>query len=517
MNTGVRDLVRKSQPWKATIDCTSSWSRPTKASKVHKFVCFKLCCRFLHTLLANDGIQRNADIHVSFAAAIRKVSRVQRPSTGRIKGESRIQRLKFMDEAILVSTGETYQAATVTTLPNPASLKWKCPGCEMGLHPNSYKPHNKVAAYFSRSRGTEHGEHCTIEGIEKVVKGGEEYLSKNWTQVVGSIPTLIDFRPDHERKIAPGHLNSEAEVKDRYKPPSSSTSANMLTHSHRRTAKTIRTACRIHSVLPNHAIRRKLRLEIDECKGSTYYDVFWKLHEIIDDAPPRLAGCIFYASLRFKDRPNYDNPRQLELILNCGHSTSSVRLRRPYRVIVDWSQWSQQQRNWFAKRFEAQREDVSVAYFDARKNGKPSPSATLYVLAVQDTVDPLVFRVSDARKIALIFQANGLYWDVKAPWGSMGESAQPEQPRAEDVLVKEKPVIKKYPEFVSRPNTSNANGVAFLNCQNSNSPATSAGDPSRQPIVGAQNEDWRIHRFPASNENGFHRIWRGICTFIGLT
>jgi hypothetical protein len=164
-------------------------------------------------------------------------------------------------------------------------------------------------------------------------------------------------------------------------------------------------------------------LQVDECFGSNYDDVFWQLQDVpLGDAIPKLSGCIFYTSLWFTNRPNYDNPEALCLNLSRGRFLPSGR-REQYTVAIEWAEWSEQQRRSFAHRFEAQRQDIARTYRAAKQKGARLPSATLYVLGTQDEENALVFRVNDPRKIALILQSNGLYPDRKPV--RTGDSAPP--------------------------------------------------------------------------------------------
>lgn len=313
-----------------------------------------------------------------------------------------------MDEAQLLPDRHTFQASQASRLPDLKSRRWLCTGCSAVVYPKACdtKREFKRVAHFALLPRTKHDEGCTADGFEKIVEGGEHKSIKTVDGLTGKIPTKVSF-PDRPVVVPPGAGGSGTGIKNVYHPPPKGTSQEPG-NAHRQTSTTIRKICRLHAVIPDANTRKRLPLEVTGCDGSNYYDVFWQLQNIRHgQVPPVLANHVFYADLRFKHRPDYSNPKNLTLKLNRGFENDTSHL---YSVVLHWEEWRPEQRNAFSEGFEAQRLDFQEAYW---ASDYPKPSATLYFVGEQDQRDPLVFHVDDQRKIALIFQAKGMYKDAK--------------------------------------------------------------------------------------------------------
>ena len=150
-------------------------------------------------------------------------------------------------------------------------------------------------------------------------------------------------------------------------------------------------------------------MQVDECLGSNYRDTFYQLQDTRQGERPILFGCVFYGELRFRSKPNYDDPEKLILTLNHG-IRGDDRGERLYRLIVRWQEWREQLRALFIKEVETKRL-ASNRHYDNRDKSKPFKSDVIvYFLGTQaDT--PMDFEVTDYRKVAIVVEPNGLYKD----------------------------------------------------------------------------------------------------------
>ncbi len=283
-----------------------------------------------------------------------------------------------MDSARDIATDEIIEAEALWEIASVDKERYRCVGCGTQVWPASYlRGINKKRPYFTLGVASEHFALCNIDGEEKFVKRAA-------TQRIGSVEgfplpfpnrlVLNDERPVVNRTGDVMHDGVDGRVRTR----GDSTRGQRKNHGH--TVKTIRPIAKTFMKFPHD--RAFLQLQIQDCEGDTYLTVFWRLRELTQFHHPTHLYC---APLHWKQSTKTDT--SIEWQLDAG-DWDKVNNRRgtPYRVRVDWDQWSTTQRNTLLH-------EIEVA-IDKAKGSNGAVKAWLFFVGKQDNQDQTLLVVN---------------------------------------------------------------------------------------------------------------------------
>lgn len=281
-------------------------------------------------------------------------------------------------------TGEIVDAEQLWIIDLVDSLGYECRGCGAQATPCSYGPENKVRPYFSAKDG--HNAGCDVEGEVELVKRAQKQSVMTREGFPGSFPNrlvLRDTRPVVGQNGSPittaggGHRMGSA-------------AGSAETQRDRRwAAETIRPICR---TFINYPFDRHLPLTVPGIAADTYQRALRALKsgQIVDYS----AAHIFYAPISWK--ASIANDDHLDIQLSYGE-WEERKLIRPYRVKVNWQNWSKAKRNYVLREIEAARSE----YMTAHKRGDKD-KGVLFFIGKQDKVDLALFHVDDHRLICCL-------------------------------------------------------------------------------------------------------------------
>jgi hypothetical protein len=299
-----------------------------------------------------------------------------------------------MDEAQLGTEGDSWFAADIWSLENAGELDWRCPGCSWQVTPVAWQGDRKfkVAAHFRATAG--HDKDCGIDGLEKLIKSGENRKVKSESGLPGPYPSAVRF-PIRER-IVPDETEATQGRGRRVESGRSETLDQEKVRSHRRTVTTIRPVCRFFQNFPN---LRHLPLAVPGCTGGSFQEIFHMLRNTPGEE--KLPPKILIAGLRFKEEPQYSND-SATLTLNAGRKTTDC-IDECYRLSIEWAAWHQRQRTLFSNYVDEQVEDLRGRWLRARALGKPDlPQVTVFFIGTQNPSNPWLIHVDDQRKICIL-------------------------------------------------------------------------------------------------------------------
>jgi hypothetical protein len=309
-----------------------------------------------------------------------------------------------VDYALRLPERDEWQADEIWQLRNADELDWECPDCNYVLRPVAWRPNENYAVRAHFRAPESHGANCNADGFEEVFgKAGTQTIEdeRGVSDVIPSVVTFPEARDVVEGPVSTGEGDrvKKQYISDPVKPPNQNDGKPR-----RRWAKTLYRICLVHARATPQA-RKRSSLQVAGCEGRSYFDVFEPLRDVAQEDPaPLLAEKIFFGSIKFKqdiDYNNVDGPT-IELLVGRRQSMSFAK-RPPYRIRVEWRGWRSEQRRLLCKRLEQKRQALSADYTDAVRTGAPKPSATLYFIGEQDSEDPFLFRVTDSRKIELVY------------------------------------------------------------------------------------------------------------------
>lgn len=289
-----------------------------------------------------------------------------------------------MESARDKRTGEIVDAEQLWIINPVDPLGYECRGCGAPVTPCSYRPENKVRPYFSAKDG--HNADCDVEGEVELVKRARKQRVTAREGFPGSFPNrlvLRDTRPVAGSDGSPtapagsgGHRNS-------------SNGSSETRRDRHWAAQTIRPICR---TFINYPFDRDLPLAVPGIAADTYQRVFRSLKsdQVIQYSEPRL----FYAPISWKASIAADD--QLEIQLSYGE-WKERKLIRPYRVRMNWKDWSAAKRNYVSREIETTRSE----YMAAKKRGDKE-KGWLFFEGRQDASDPPLFHVDDHRLVCCV-------------------------------------------------------------------------------------------------------------------
>ena len=289
-----------------------------------------------------------------------------------------------MDSARDKYTGEIVEAEFLWNIHPIDPLRYLCRGCCALVRPCSYRPENKVRPYFSAKDGHKAG--CDVDGEVELVKRARKQRVTTREGFPLRFPNRLVLHatrpvvgPDESPTVPSGGGGRRAVSSG-----SSETRRDRVW-----AAQTIRPICRSFINFP---FDRDLPLAVPRVAADSYRNVFRSLKspEIIHHPQPR----IFYGPISWKAR--IENDDHLEIQLSYGEWKES-NLIRPYRVRMDWKNWSATKRNSISREIQTARSE----YMAARDHGGKE-KGWLFFLGRQDESDLTVFHVDDHRLVCCV-------------------------------------------------------------------------------------------------------------------
>jgi hypothetical protein len=232
--------------------------------------------------------------------------------------------------------------------------RYLCRGCEIPVTPASYEPHNQVRAYFTANKQA-HRPGCDVDGEMKLLtRARKERVTSPITGFPASYPSelvLLDTREQVEN----GDLPLSKAGSRSGTPVASVGQDNAPRHRKSWTARTIRPLARTFVKFP---FDRDLALKVPGIDGGKYYQVFRRVKS--DEIVPYMKRQIFYAPISWS-KP-LETETALEIALGAGE-WEGKKLVRPYRLQVQWRDWSS-----FCK--SAVTREIEIARLEAIEAGK---------------------------------------------------------------------------------------------------------------------------------------------------
>lgn len=287
-----------------------------------------------------------------------------------------------MDNARDIRTGQIVDAEDLLDLDVVDKDAYECATCGIRLVPCSYEPTNKRRPYFSR-KSLSHEPDCqnSDEELAKIEKNAQNHSVAtpdgfpvpfiNKLVITTPIPTVKATEPLLDAGNGARHTRNR--------------SSDKTSDSHHgRTGNSLRPIVRIFLKYPND--REHLPLSIPDCSGKTYQQVFYRLWSLekpitVYTTPTHL----YYGALHW-DEPT-QNENYLEYKLKAGqYDKEAKRYKQQYRVRIDWSNWTQRQKNRLLNEIEEDRVTV---------NDDKTKTAWLFVVGTQSESDHALITVSN--------------------------------------------------------------------------------------------------------------------------
>jgi hypothetical protein len=283
-------------------------------------------------------------------------------------------------------TGAMVEGEDLWMLPHVDRDGYECGGCGIQVFPASYEQSNLQRPHFRKPKNVSHEEGCDIDGHEKTISRGAK----------GSVLKELETSPD----LSPSRLTLREErpkIDPELSPTSEQTSSTRVTEradddgkvraKGRRAANSIRPICKAFIRFP---FDRLMSLDVPGVDEKTYLKAFKKLG---GNGITVLANTrIFYAELAWAKPQEEDDC--LIIPLSAGEWSKDKKLTRPYRVRIDWSQWSAYKKTMVRNELEVVRKEGIAA-----KKKDPKHCAYLFFVAAQDAHNPELFNVTDHRLV----------------------------------------------------------------------------------------------------------------------
>lgn len=291
-----------------------------------------------------------------------------------------------MDSARDITTKEIIEAEQLWELEFVDKERYRCIGCGTQVWPASYKRDiNKKRPYFTLGTSGAHIEPCDIDGEEEIVKRAKS--ERLGTPEGFPLPypnklVLTDDRP----VVNPQDGGEGLDADNRNHTRGDGNRGQRANHGH--TVKTIRPIAKAFIKFPHD--REHLPLQVPDCEGETFANVFWRLGRLM---PFRNPTHLYFAPLHWKAPTKTDT--HIEWQLAAGDwDTVNNRRGTSYRVRVDWADWSATQRNTLLHEIEVAR--------DKAKDSGGAVNAWLFFVGTQDNKDQTLLVVRRYQLICCI-------------------------------------------------------------------------------------------------------------------
>lgn len=292
-----------------------------------------------------------------------------------------------MDSARDKLSGEIVDAEELLYLEEVDQEGYICRGCKAKVIPASFRPENKVRPYFRAPEGHEEG--CDVDAEPKLIaKGKKGKLSTERDGFPGSYPDRLILRDT--RNVIDPTVSAGGVIDSLHGRPSGGGEGGPSSKNRPRAANTIRPICRTFIRFPYD---RHLPLRVPGVDVHVYRQVFKKLKwEPVEYFP---ANRVFYAAIQWA-KPE-ENEQYLEITLSAGLRQGDMWVQ-PYKVRIEWAEWSKARRTAVKTEIEIAREEARAA----TKEGHKEKKGYLFLIGEQDRENPSIFRVHDHRLICCI-------------------------------------------------------------------------------------------------------------------
>lgn len=281
-------------------------------------------------------------------------------------------------------TGQIVSAEELWIIDPVDPLGYECRGCGVQATPCSYAPINKVRPYFRAKDGHQAG--CDVEGEIELVKRARKQRMSTRDGFPGSFPNQLVLRETRPVSSPNGESTAARSKGGRRIGSNGADEARRDCHW---AVQTIRPICRTFLNYPHD---RHIPLAVPGIEADTYQRVFRALKRNRIVQHPGLH--LFYAPISWK--PPLADDDHLEIQLSYGEWIER-QLIRPYRVNVDWQNWSTAKRNYVSREIETARQEYMVA----KKRGDKQ-KGWLFFIGRQDASDLTLFHVDDHRLVCCV-------------------------------------------------------------------------------------------------------------------
>lgn len=286
-----------------------------------------------------------------------------------------------MDSAYEINTGKIIDAEELRLIDCVDPKGYTCRGCGILVSPCSYQQKNKVRPYFSAKDGHRNG--CDIDGEAELIKRAKKIRVTTCKGFPGTFPNKLEIKSTRTVEAISSNIRTSL-VANKYQNIADN-NVDSIAKTRTWIARTIRPICR---TFINFPYDRDLPLTISGISGTIYKYVFKRIKNQIIHYP---NARIFYAPISWI-KP-ITNDKQLEIKLNVGEWKNG-QLIRPYRLRINWDDWSTAKRKYISCDLEFTRNEARKA-----KETNPKEIGWLFFIGKQDDVDLALFHVNEHRLI----------------------------------------------------------------------------------------------------------------------
>ncbi|SNY61365.1 hypothetical protein [Enterobacter sp. CC120223-11] len=288
-------------------------------------------------------------------------------------------------------TEEIVEAEDLWLLDDIDTTGYICWGCGIEMYPSAWQKGSKKRPSFNKMPGKEHI-NCDADAESTVVKQGQK---KSVRDLLDSAPGLMPagLRLIEKRPVVdPDATGSENNSRSARSASSTSHEGNAPTRQSRRPVNTIRQICRAFIRFPHD---RDISLNIPGIDAHTYKSVFRKLRDPIQLYPHRRVN---YSTLVWQ---KFEQSEDRLVIFLSGEwapdEFGNPRPSRPYKLHIEWGDWSQAKRTLVRQELEVAKEEAKEA-----KKKRLSDRAQIFFIGEQNADNPEIFHVTDYRLICAI-------------------------------------------------------------------------------------------------------------------
>lgn len=285
-----------------------------------------------------------------------------------------------MDQAWDIDRSGMVDAEELRYRPAVGSGNYECVGCGCPVTAAALNS-ERVRPYFRAGKEHPHLRDCPVAGDPTLVRhGGPLEPARTGRVDALRFPCHLVRTPAREALdlTAPGEQERTA---NRRQSTSGTTGSRLLREA---TATTIGPFCRTFIRFPDR--RTDLSIQIPGVDASRYQYAFRRLDK--DKIITYPNSRIFYAEVAWSTAPIFtEAAAEISLYAGERDPQSWTRVTRPYRVIIDWSNWNQRLRT-------ALHGEIASARKEAREHADSDAKSWLFFLATPNRDNPEVFRLS---------------------------------------------------------------------------------------------------------------------------
>lgn len=289
-----------------------------------------------------------------------------------------------MQIAIDKKTGKEVEAEQLWEMDTVDPEGYICMGCDVKAIPCSYLPENKPRPYFR----AKHIAGCDIP--EKDNPQLKTARTKSITEKGEDFPLrypnklTLETR-DNTEPTSTGGKPINPQIGSSTKNGATSSSNNK-----RYSASSIRPICRTFLDFPYD--RANLGITIPNIEGTRYHHIFKKIKQ---------NEIIYYPDLKlFYAEPSWhnavENEQYFEITLYAGNFADN-KLIEPYKVRLNWRDWSQRRKNSLKREFQAVKEQSKE-----NKQQKAKEKSLIFFIGQQDQQNPSFFTLDNYSLICFL-------------------------------------------------------------------------------------------------------------------